>query len=125
MAVRYAGVLASGKAKRPKGVLPEILNLGKWSCLRPMRWIIHQFKTSDIVAPIGERRSPQHDTSGEQLPGCHSRDVERHRSLRLLWRVIGKAEGARHDMGAGEDLAFPHQEACAHDTAIGRADPHK
>jgi hypothetical protein len=46
-------------------VLPEVLYMGKWDCLCPMRRIVQQFKASDIISPIGPWRSPQYNTSGE------------------------------------------------------------
>src|SRR6266487_69674 len=80
---------------------------------------------SEIVASIGSWRSPQQNTSGEQLPRCHAREIERHQSLWFLRRVIGKIEGASHDMGTGEDLSFTHEEARANDLSIGGEDTHK
>jgi hypothetical protein len=59
------------------------------------------------------------------LPECHSRDIERHRSLWLLWCVIGKTEGSGHDVFTGEDVPFAHQEASANHTAIQCVDPYE
>jgi len=106
-------------------VLPEIIDLCKRGCLCPVWRIVYQFKASDIVAPIGELWSPQHDTSGEQLSGCNTRDIERHQSLWLLWRVIGKSEGSSHDVCTGEDVPFSHQKACADHLAIRRVDTYE
>jgi hypothetical protein len=57
------------------------------------------------------------------LPECHSRDIERQRSLWLLWCVIGKTEGSGHDMCADENVPFSQQEASAYHMAIRGVDP--
>jgi hypothetical protein len=92
--------------------------LSKWE-------IALQFQASEIIAPIGSRRPPQHDASGKHLPGCHSREIEGHRSLWLLWRVIGKTESAGHDVCAGKDVPITHEEACANGLSSAGADTHK
>jgi hypothetical protein len=45
--------------------------------------------------------------------------------LWLLWRVIGKTKGTSHDVGAGEEVPFAHQEACADYVAIRRVDTYE
>jgi hypothetical protein len=53
------------------------------------------------------------------------RDIERHRSLWLLWCVIGKTEGSGPDVFTGEDVPSSYQEAFAYHMPIRGVDPYK
>jgi hypothetical protein len=53
------------------------------------------------------------------------RDIECHRSLWLLWCVIGKTEGSGPDVFTGEDVPFAHQEASANHASIRCVDPYE
>jgi hypothetical protein len=77
------------------------------------------------MTTIGELWLPQHDTSGEQFPGCHVRYIEHNVRLWFLLCVISKTEGAIHDVCAGEDVTFSHEETCADHVAIRCVDPYQ
>jgi len=106
-------------------MLLEILDLGQQGWPRTVWRLADQFQASDIIASIGSWRSPQQNTSGEQLPWCNAREIERNHKLWFLRRVIGKAECSSHDMGTGEHLAFAHEEARANDLSTGGEDTYK
>ena len=70
-------------------------------------------------------RAPQDGPGSQERTRRNEWEVQRNESLWGISRSVGQAEGLADDVGAGEDVAFAHQEASAHDPAISGTDAHE
>ena len=106
-------------------MFPQVFSWGEADYFGCGWWVALEFETGDVAAPIGLRRTPLNDASGKERAWGNEGEVERDELVGWINRSVGQAEGLSDDVGTGEDVAFPHQEACAHNTAIGGADAHQ